>query len=193
MPCQTSSPVLEEWLSLSCGKNCSGSLRKNCYWIVHSLLFWKDDKNYSGFACHLKINRLWTCLDLLALQNQTESTPCTKLWQNKFFFRTFMVGWAFLSLCVSLLAMMSEASGIFHLCIKLSKGRLLVALSYFSPLCWIRSLLWLPYGVLDRGGWLFLKSREYSINNAFWMPTGQPLLHEPWWMNQFLQWRNAGI
>lgn len=68
-----------------------------------SLLLWKDDKNYSGFACHLKINRLWTCLDLLALRNQTESTPCTKLWQNKFFFRTFMVGWAFLSFFVCLI------------------------------------------------------------------------------------------
>lgn len=64
---------------------------------MHSLLLWKDDNNYSDFACHLKINRPWTCLDLLALQNQTKSTPCTTLWQNKFFFRTFMVGWAFLS------------------------------------------------------------------------------------------------
>ena len=30
------------------------SLRKNCHWIVRSLLLWRDDKNYSGFACHLK-------------------------------------------------------------------------------------------------------------------------------------------
>lgn len=37
------------------------------------------------------------------LQNQTESTPCTKLWQNKFFFRTFMVGWAFCSFFVCLI------------------------------------------------------------------------------------------
>lgn len=100
---------------------------------MHSLLLWKDDKNYSGFACHLKNKQapnlsgfIWLYRTRLKVHHAPNygrtNSSLGHLW---------WVGLFVLSLCVSLLAMISEASNIFHLCIKLIKGRLLVALNDF--------------------------------------------------------------
>lgn len=151
---------------------------------MHSLLLWKDDKNYSGFACHLKNKQapnlsgfIWLYRTRLKVHHAPNygrtNSSLGHLW---------WVGLFVLSLCVSLLAMISEASNIFHLCIKLIKGRLLVALNdfFFFSLCWTKALSRLPCGVLGRDG--------YS-RRGLWVfdMTGHIHLHELSKMNQLIQ------
>ena len=145
------------------------SLRKNCHWIVHSLPLWRDDKNYSGFACHLKNKQTLNLSGFIGFAEPDWGYTVQQIIAGQILLQNTDCGLGF-SFCVSLPAMNVEASSLFHLCIKLITGRLsgleLLFISVLDQIL-VMTALWCP-----RQRWAFLKSSVYSIRNAFWMLIG---------------------